>query len=90
MPAPKISSQPVCLHTLHPLPPQRKHSTSTSALGSVKGKCEARKRTLASGPNMRRAKSANVPFRSLKVMLCPTASPSTCVNWISERAVICS
>ena len=38
MPQPMISSQPVCLQTLHPLPPHRLHDTSTSADGSVNGK----------------------------------------------------
>ena len=38
MPAPKTSTQPVCLQTAHPLPPQAKQETSTSTEGSVNGK----------------------------------------------------
>src|SRR5262245_41225554 len=34
IPQPRISSQPVYLHTLHPLPPQMLHDTSISAEGS--------------------------------------------------------
>ena len=38
MPAPRISSQPVFLQTLHPFPLQMTQAMSTSALGSVNGK----------------------------------------------------
>ncbi len=38
IPAPRISIQPSFLQTLHPLPPQTKQETSTSAEGSVKEK----------------------------------------------------
>src|ERR1700761_6146290 len=38
IPQPKISTQPVCLQTLQPLPPQIKQLISISALGSVNGK----------------------------------------------------
>ena len=38
MPAPSTSIQPVPLHSEQPLPPQAKQETSTSTLGSVKGK----------------------------------------------------
>ncbi len=48
---------------------------SISALGSVKGKCEARKRERTCCPNMRRAKSLSVPFRSPKVMWRPDRQP---------------
>ena len=44
MPQPRISSHPLPLQTEQPLPPQTKHSTSISALGSVKGKYEGRRR----------------------------------------------
>ena len=37
-PAPRISIQPVCLHYGQPVPGQKKHFTSTSVDGSVKGK----------------------------------------------------
>ena len=90
MPQPKISSHPEFLQTAQPLPPHTKHSTSISADGSVKGKYEARKRVRTFWPNILRAKSINVPFRSAKVMFSPTTRPSTWLNWISERAVICS
>ena len=38
IPQPKISTQPVYLQTLQPVPPQIKQLISISALGSVKGK----------------------------------------------------
>ena len=38
MPQPRISIQPLCLQKLQPLPPQTWQLTSTSQLGSVKGK----------------------------------------------------
>ena len=38
MPQPRISSQPVRLHTGQPFPPHTKHSMSISAEGSVNGK----------------------------------------------------
>ena len=63
--------------TGQPEPPHKKHSMSISALGSVNGKCEALNLVRTASPNIRRAKSVNVPFRSPKVMLYPTAKPST-------------
>ena len=50
IPQPSTSSQPVCLHTRQPLPPQSAQETSTSAEGSVKGKKDGRKRVRVSGP----------------------------------------
>src|SRR3954471_1426979 len=38
MPQPRISTQPVCLQTLQPVPPHIMHVTSISADGSVNGK----------------------------------------------------
>ena len=38
IPQPKISNQPEYLQTLQPFALQIEHETSTSALGSVKGK----------------------------------------------------
>ena len=38
MPQPRISIQPLCLQKLQPLPPHTWQLTSTSQLGSVKGK----------------------------------------------------
>ena len=38
MPAPRISIQPSPEQTRQPVPPHRKHETSSSTLGSVKGK----------------------------------------------------
>src|SRR3984957_1659854 len=49
IPQPRISSHPVCLQGRHgfgprrPLPPQMKHETNISALGSVNGKNDGRK-----------------------------------------------
>ena len=40
IPQPKISTQPLYLQILQPLPLQILHEISTSALGSVKGKYE--------------------------------------------------
>ena len=80
MPEPRISSQPPCLQSRQPAPRQRKHSTSTSAEGSVNGKNEGRKRILDCGPNISRANSSSVPLRSPIVMLRSTASPSTWWN----------
>ena len=54
-----------------------KHSTSTSAEGSVNGKNDGRKRMRDFGPNISRANSSSVPLRSPIVMSRSTASPST-------------
>jgi hypothetical protein len=84
IPEPRISIQPTPLQSgsrepsgSFPLPPQRKQETSTSTLGSVKGKNPGRKRVSRSGPKIPRASSSSVPFRSASVMSSPTASPST-------------
>ena len=52
MPEPRISSQPDCLQKRQPSPPHLKHSTSTSAEGSVNGKNDGRKRSRERGPNI--------------------------------------
>ena len=44
MPQPAISSQPVCLQTRQPAPPQNTQHMSTSADGSVNGKYDGRSR----------------------------------------------
>ena len=57
MPQPRISIHPVCLQGRHgseprlPLPPQMKHDTIISALGSVKGKNDGRKLVFTLDPN---------------------------------------
>src|SRR5688572_14525749 len=56
IPDPAISTQPEYLHTLHPLPLQIRQETSTSALGSVKGKNEGRNLILISLPYISLAK----------------------------------
>ena len=80
MPEPRISSQPPCLQSRQPSPWQTKHSTSTSAEGSVNGKNEGRKRIRERGPNISRANSSSVPLRSAIVIARSTASPSTWWN----------
>src|SRR5579862_5642325 len=57
MPQPRTSIHPVCLHGRQgselrlPLPPQMKHVTYNSALGSVKGKNDGRKCVFTLEPN---------------------------------------
>ena len=53
MPAPEISSQPVCLQIRQPLPPHATQEKSYCTLGSVKGKKSGRKRTLTFPPKSR-------------------------------------
>ena len=67
MPQPKISTQPVCLQKAQPFPPQMLQEMSISALGSVNGKYEGRKRIFVSGPNISRAKVSNTCLRSVKL-----------------------
>src|SRR5260370_31679803 len=70
MPHPRISIHPVCLHGRHgsvprlPLPPQIKHDTYISALGSVNGKNDARKLVFTLNLNNSLIVSASVPFKS--------------------------
>src|SRR5690606_32254954 len=78
IPAPMISIQPVPLHALQPPPPQIKQLTSASALGSVNGKKDGRKRTRAPGPKNSRANAATVALRSTKLIPSSTTRPSIC------------
>ena len=66
MPQPRISTQPVCLQMLQPLPPQMLHEMSISAEVSVKGKYEGRKRTLVPSPKNSCTKWYKVCFKSAK------------------------
>src|SRR4051812_27498479 len=66
MPQPKISTQPAPLHILHPLPLQKGQEMSISALISVKGKKDGRKRILVSSPNISFEKYKSVCFKSAK------------------------
>src|SRR5688572_23065488 len=75
MPAPMISIQPVPLTRAAAAAAHSMQLTSTSALGSVNGKYDGRKRTRALLPNRPRANSASVPLRSTKVTSSSTASP---------------
>ena len=50
MPQPSSSIQPDCLHLRQPLPPQKMQLICTSALGSVKGKNEGKKRVFTLEP----------------------------------------
>src|SRR4029078_6234305 len=77
IPHPRISSQPVCLQTLQPLPPQRVQLISISALGSVNGKYEGRKRTFTSLPYISLTKKYKVCFRSAKETFSSIYNPST-------------
>ena len=52
------------LQKLQPVPPQRLQEISISALGSVKGKYEGRKRILVSLPNISLAKNKRACLRS--------------------------
>ena len=78
IPAPKISIQPVFLHTLPPLPLHITQPISTSALGSVKGKKLGRNLTGVFGPKTAWAKTSNIPLRSLMEMDLSTINPSNC------------
>src|SRR6185437_3404722 len=77
MPQPSNSIQPECLHLRQPLPPQKMQLICTSALGSVNGKNEGKNRVLTDEPNSAFIAWSSVPFRSLKVTLASTQSPST-------------
>src|ERR1700750_2518813 len=50
MPQPSSSIQPECLHLRQPLPPQKMQEICTSALGSVKGKNDGKKRVFTLEP----------------------------------------
>src|SRR4051794_7213067 len=93
MPQPPHSIQPVPLQVRQPrsLPAQTKQSTSSSALGSVKGKNEGRSRVRTPGPNMPRAKWSRVPLRWAIVRPLSTARPSTWWNtgvWVASSSSV--
>ena len=62
-----ISSQPVPLQMLQPLPWQMLQLTSISLEGSVNGKYEGRILICVSGPNISRANRRMACLRSAKV-----------------------
>jgi hypothetical protein len=66
IPQPRISTQPVCLQNGQPFPPQRLHEISISALGSVNGKYDGRRRICVDSPNISRAKYKSACFKSAK------------------------
>src|SRR5579863_10455580 len=80
MPQPSSSIHPDCLHFLQPLPPQKMQLICTSALGSVNGKNDGKNRVFTEEPKSAFMAWSSVPFRSLKVMLVSTHSPSTWWN----------
>src|SRR5512140_3387768 len=86
MPEPSISIHPLVLQfgqrfvPWYPPPPQKMQLISTSALGSVKGKNDGRKRVFTDEPNNDFMAWSREPFRSQKVMFVSTASPSTWWN----------
>src|SRR3712207_9328440 len=80
MPLPSTSSQPVLLHTRHPLPPHEVHEMSTSADGSVNGKNEGRKRVRVSEPKKAFTNASSVPLSSAKLTSLSTSRPSTWWN----------
>ena len=53
MPQPSSSIQPECLHLRQPLPPQKMQLICTSALGSVNGKNDGKKRVFTLEPKKR-------------------------------------
>src|SRR5688500_8735968 len=80
IPQPKISTHPVCLQTLQPLPPQIRQLISISALCTVKGKYDGRKRILISPearPNISCTKKYKVCLRSAKETSSAMYKPST-------------
>ena len=96
MPAPRISIQPWPLQRLQrspegsvPVPPHWKQETSTSTLGSVKGKKWGRSRTSRSSPKIARQSASSVPLRSARVSPSAIASPSIWWNiglWVASES----
>src|SRR5215813_15485865 len=80
IPEPPSSIQPELLQRRQPEPLHLKQLKSNSALGSVNGKYDGRKRVTVSGPNKRRRNSATVPFRCAIVIPRSTHKPSTWKN----------
>src|SRR5947208_15653601 len=85
MPEPRISTQPVCLQTAQPEPPQTPHCTSISAEGSVKGKKLGLKR-VGRRPKILLAKRVSIALRSTKLIPSSTHSPSICSNEIGRAS----
>ena len=77
MPQPRISTHPVCLQNPQPLPPQMWHEMSISALGSVNGKYDGRRRIFVSAPNISRANDSSTCFRSVNDTFLSIYRPST-------------
>src|SRR5882762_11247584 len=77
IPEPAISTQPLCLQMLQPLPLHIKQDISISALGSVKGKKEGRYLILMSLPYISCAKWYSVCFKSANPTFLSTYNPST-------------
>ena len=77
------STQPLCLHTLQPCPPQIKHLTSSSNPGSTKGKYPGRRRTSTWRWNTPVSKACIVAARCEIEMSFPTTKPSICQNVVS-------
>src|ERR1035437_4360695 len=77
IPQPKISTQPAPLHILQPPPLQKGQEISISALISVNGKKEGRKRICVSSPNISFEKYKSVCFRSVNDTFLSMYKPST-------------
>ena len=76
MPEPSTSSQSSPSPTFT-VPSCHEHWMSTSAEGSVKGKCEARKRVFTGLPKKAERNSSSTHLRFAMVMSVPMARPST-------------
>ncbi len=76
MPDPNTSSQSLPSPTFT-VPPSHEHWMSTSAEGSVKGKCEARKRVLTAVPKKAEKNSSKTHFRLAMEISLSIAKPST-------------
>src|ERR1700693_3070885 len=86
MPEPSSSIQPLALQfgqraeLWYPPPPQNMQEIKTSALGSVNGKNDGRKRVFTEEPNSDFMAWSSEPLRSQNVMLVSTQRPSTWWN----------
>ena len=76
IPAPKSSSMPVPLHTEQPFPWQDGQETSTSILGSVKGKKDGLNLIVVSSPNNLFIRIVNIDFKSAIETFSSITSPS--------------
>src|ERR1035441_8641864 len=89
MPQPSSSIHPEFLHLRQPLPPQKIQLICTSALGAVNGKNDGKNRVFTAEPNNAFMAWSSVPFKSLKVILVSTHSPSTwwkIGEWVASAA----